>query len=91
MASSKPEFIIVPGAWHGPESFEPTTTLLQKAGYTVHGINLPSVGASPHLKSFDPDGAYSKRFYFIFNCLLLKTILPLPQPVSLHNFSVKYD
>jgi alpha-beta hydrolase superfamily lysophospholipase len=52
---SKPDIIIVPGAWHGPESFKPTSDLLEKAGYTVHGINLASVGASPPLKSFDPD------------------------------------
>ncbi|KAH6721258.1 prolyl aminopeptidase-like protein [Leptodontidium sp. 2 PMI_412] len=53
--SSKPDFIIVPGAWHSPDSFAPTTALLQKAGFTTHGIHLPSYGASPPLKSFDPD------------------------------------
>jgi len=52
---SKPEFIIVPGAWHDAASFGPTTTLLEKAGYTVHGIDLPCFGASPPLQSFDPD------------------------------------
>lgn len=56
MVSSKPEFIMIPGAWHGPESFGPTTALLEKAGYTVHALQLPSVGASPPLESFDPDG-----------------------------------
>lgn len=40
---------------HRPETFTPTTTLLERAGYTVHAIPLPSVGASPHLKSFDSD------------------------------------
>ena len=40
---------------HGPEAFEPTTIELQKLGYTVHGVSLPSVGANPHLKSFAPD------------------------------------
>ena len=53
--TTKPEFIIVPGAWHSPESFNSTTILLQHAGYTVHGIFLPSVGASPPLQSFNPD------------------------------------
>jgi len=53
--TSNPEFIFVPGAWHGPEAFKPTSDLLEKAGYTVHGISLPSVGATPHIKSFDPD------------------------------------
>ncbi|KAK2628968.1 hypothetical protein QTJ16_002071 [Diplocarpon rosae] len=51
----RPEFIVVPGAWHGPESFEPTTGLLEKAGFTVHGVSLPCVGADPPLPSFEPD------------------------------------
>ncbi|PBP23039.1 protein-tyrosine phosphatase [Diplocarpon rosae] len=41
--------------WHGPESFEPTTGLLEKAGFTVHGVSLPCVGADPPLPSFEPD------------------------------------
>jgi pimeloyl-ACP methyl ester carboxylesterase len=53
--SSKSDFILVPGAWHGPEAFQPTTALLEKAGYTVHGVPLPSVGACPQVQSFDPD------------------------------------
>lgn len=53
--ASKAELIFVPGAWHGPESFEPTATALQKLGYTVHGVSLPSVGANPYLQSFAPD------------------------------------
>ena len=40
---------------HSPNSFAPTTTLLTKAGYDVHGVHLPSYGANPPLKSFDPD------------------------------------
>jgi hypothetical protein len=44
-----------PSAWHGPEAFAPTTTILTAAGYTVHGVNLPSVGPVKHLQSFDPD------------------------------------
>ncbi|TVY75868.1 hypothetical protein LSUE1_G005114 [Lachnellula suecica] len=44
---SKPEFILVPGAWHGPESFAPTTTLLEKAGYVVHGITLAAGNGAP--------------------------------------------
>jgi len=51
----KAEFIIVPGAWHGYESFEPTIILLEQAGYKVHGISHASVGASPELKNFNPD------------------------------------
>jgi len=53
--ATKPDFIIVPGAWHGPEAFDPTSVFLKKAGYTVHGVSLPCFGASPPLKNFDPD------------------------------------
>lgn len=53
--TSNPDFIVVPGAWHGPEAFKPTSDLLEKAGYTLHGVPLKSFGASPPLKNFDPD------------------------------------
>jgi len=53
--ASKPDFIIVPGAWHSPESFKPTSDLLEKAGYTIHGVTHASFGASPPLQNFDPD------------------------------------
>lgn len=53
---SKAEFILVPGAWHGPDSFAPTTSALEKLGFVVHGVDTPSVGANPPpLKSFAPD------------------------------------
>ncbi|TAQ85843.1 hypothetical protein B7494_g5846 [Chlorociboria aeruginascens] len=55
MASSKPEFILVPGAWHGPESFKITADLITKAGYTWHSVTLPSVTGPPYIQSFDPD------------------------------------
>jgi hypothetical protein len=53
--TSKPDFIIVPGAWHSPEAFKPTSDPLEKAGYTVHSVPLKSFGASPPLRNFDPD------------------------------------
>lgn len=40
---------------HGPDSFAPTTSFLEKANYRVHGVTIPSWGASPPLKNFDPD------------------------------------
>jgi len=53
--TSKPEFVLVPGAWHSPEAFKPTSDLLEKAGYTFHGVQLLSFNASPPLQNFDPD------------------------------------
>jgi pimeloyl-ACP methyl ester carboxylesterase len=52
---SKAEFVFVPGAWHGPDSFAPTTSALEKLDFVVHGVDIPSVGANPPLKSFAPD------------------------------------
>lgn len=61
---SKPTILLVPGAWHGPDSFSPLTTYLRQHDYTVEGISLASVGpfpASPHqgksLPTFDDDVA----------------------------------
>ncbi|KAJ8063867.1 hypothetical protein OCU04_007721 [Sclerotinia nivalis] len=51
----KPEFVLVPGAMHGPESFKPLTDILEAKGYKVHGITLKSVGASTPLEDFQPD------------------------------------
>lgn len=45
--TSKPAIILVPGAWHSPEHFAPTTELLEQAGYSVHGVRLPSVRDEP--------------------------------------------
>lgn len=61
MTSSKPEFVIVPGGWHSPSSFGPTTDLLEEAGFIVHGVHLPSVGALPHHTTFDLDASQCRN------------------------------
>lgn len=52
---SKPVFVVVPGAWHGPESFFPVTQFLVKHGYTVDTVSLASVGSSVPLSGFEGD------------------------------------
>lgn len=52
---SKPTFVLVPGAWHGPESFSPLTRLLEKHGYVVDAVPLASVGSSPPRSGFNED------------------------------------
>jgi pimeloyl-ACP methyl ester carboxylesterase len=52
---SKPHIVIVPGAWHYPSSFEPTTKRLQAAGYTVHAELMPSTGSSDPPKDLSAD------------------------------------
>ncbi|EKG15970.1 hypothetical protein MPH_06791 [Macrophomina phaseolina MS6] len=55
MISPKPSIVIVPGAWHSASHFASTTSLLESAGYTVHAVTLPSVGASPALQDWHLD------------------------------------
>jgi pimeloyl-ACP methyl ester carboxylesterase len=40
----KPAIVFVPGAWHVPEHYASLLSRLQKAGYEVHDIDMPTVG-----------------------------------------------
>jgi alpha-beta hydrolase superfamily lysophospholipase len=44
---SKPHFVLVHGAYHQPQHWDPLVTLLQKAGYRTSTARLPSVSATP--------------------------------------------
>jgi len=55
MPPPKPTIIFVPGGWHGSEAFSTVRTSLESHGYRTMGISLPSVGAEPPLKTWDPD------------------------------------
>lgn len=50
----KPVFVIVPGAWHLPETFEPTTKILAEKGYESKGVELVST-YDTGIQDFDPD------------------------------------
>lgn len=41
---SKPQIVLIPGAWHTPACFSDLTKRLESHGYTVHSTQLPSVG-----------------------------------------------
>jgi pimeloyl-ACP methyl ester carboxylesterase len=43
--TQKPILIFVPGGWHTPSTFEPTTSLLSEAGYHCISISLPTIGS----------------------------------------------
>lgn len=43
--SNKPIFVLIPGAWHPPSSFDQVRTLLTAQGYESEAITTPSVGA----------------------------------------------
>ncbi|KAF9878659.1 hypothetical protein CkaCkLH20_03559 [Colletotrichum karsti] len=55
MATNKPTFIFVPGAWHCATKFQPVTSQLEALGYSTACVQLPSYGAEPPLSDFDPD------------------------------------
>ena len=52
-----PTIVIVPAACQTPPLYQPHASPRQTPNLTVPGIPLPSVGASPPLKSFDEDVA----------------------------------
>ncbi|TKA60124.1 hypothetical protein B0A49_13170 [Cryomyces minteri] len=47
----KPTIVYVPGAWHNHHAYDPTTALLDAAGYKTHGVDLVSPGSPPPFKT----------------------------------------
>ena len=54
-STTKPNIVLVPGAWHKVAQYAPLRTRLQQAGYEVEGIDYPSSSPNPTNKNFDPD------------------------------------
>ena len=52
---SKAIFVLVPGAWHGPEIYLPVMDKLNEHGYFTIALALPSNGADPPHQTFDED------------------------------------
>ena len=52
---SKAIFVLVPGAWHGPEIYSPVMDKLNEYGYSTIALALPSNGADPPHQTFDED------------------------------------
>ena len=52
---SKAIFVLVPGAWHGPEIYLPVMDKLNEHGYSTIALALPSNGADPPHQTFDED------------------------------------
>lgn len=55
MSSTKPTFVFIPGAWHGPECYDAPAAILKKKGYGTKYVHLASVGANPPLQDFSAD------------------------------------
>ncbi|KAJ5800632.1 uncharacterized protein N7518_002700 [Penicillium psychrosexuale] len=49
--------IFVPGAWHGPDYYDPVVERLEAVNYKTDKVHLPSVGPSEYLLNFDADVA----------------------------------
>jgi pimeloyl-ACP methyl ester carboxylesterase len=44
--STKPTFVLVPGAWHGPQTWDKVSSLLNDQGYTSTSVTLPTTSGS---------------------------------------------
>lgn len=51
--SSKPVFVLVPGAWHSASTWDPVITRLQERDYTSHAVSLPSTAGDPNASLLD--------------------------------------
>ena len=52
---SKATFVLVPGAWHGPDIYLAVMNKLNEHGYPTIALPLPSNGADPPHQTFDED------------------------------------
>ncbi|KAH8811361.1 Alpha/beta hydrolase fold-1 [Xylogone sp. PMI_703] len=52
MPETKPTIILVPGAWHTPNGYDPILPFLHASGFKSTSVHLPSIGVSPGLPNF---------------------------------------
>ncbi|KAK1470310.1 hypothetical protein CCUS01_06412 [Colletotrichum cuscutae] len=55
MSTTKPTFVLAPGAWHKETCYSPAQQLLESRGYPVEAVEYPSVGAEPPTKGLTDD------------------------------------
>lgn len=53
--SSKPTFVLVPGAWHRPACFDQIRAYLTEHGYPSVAVTTPTVGSDPPAASMAVD------------------------------------
>ncbi|KAL8783054.1 MAG: hypothetical protein Q9213_004901 [Squamulea squamosa] len=51
----RPTIVLVHGGWQGPENYSLLVPRLEKAGYSVVAVTLPSVGVTPAVPDFSGD------------------------------------
>jgi hypothetical protein len=57
---SKPQIVVIPGAWHGPFYMDAVSSKLEQLGYTIHARQMPAVGASNPPKDLSEDVAVAR-------------------------------
>jgi pimeloyl-ACP methyl ester carboxylesterase len=53
--SSKPTFVLVPGAWHRPAYFDQIRAYLSEHGYPSVAVTTPTVGSDPPATTMEVD------------------------------------
>ncbi|KAH7089541.1 Alpha/beta hydrolase fold-1 [Paraphoma chrysanthemicola] len=57
---SKPNVVVIPGAWHAPHYLDAVSGKLEKQGYTIHARKMPAVGATTPPKDLSEDVAAAR-------------------------------
>ncbi|OLN96282.1 Methylesterase 7 [Colletotrichum chlorophyti] len=55
MSTTKPTFVLAPGAWHLATCYSPAQKILESRGHPVEAVEYPSVGAEPPNKGLNDD------------------------------------
>lgn len=64
MSAEKPTIILIPGAWHKADTFEPVASILRTQGYPVQAMTLLSAGGPPSTTVAD-DAEYIRKRYLL--------------------------
>jgi hypothetical protein len=51
--AEKPGIVLIPGAWHQGDTFEPVAHILRSLGYQAETVTLPSAGGAPSTTAYD--------------------------------------
>lgn len=51
--TKSPTFVLVPGAWHGPETWDQVASLLKEKGFKCVAVELPSTLSDPSATFYD--------------------------------------
>lgn len=58
----KPAILLIPGAWHTGNTFEPVADILRAQGYKAETITLPSAGGPANITAHDDVEHIRKRY-----------------------------